>query len=36
MTKFIKSKKLGYWFMVATAILSLILFVVYLATYEPG
>ena len=36
MMKFIKSKKLGYWFMVATAILSLVLFVVYLATYEPG
>ena len=36
MMKFIKSKKLGYWFMVATAILSLILFIVYLATYEPG
>ena len=36
MMKFIKSKKLGYWFMVATAILSLILFIIYLATYEPG
>ena len=36
MMKFIKSKKLGYWFMVATAILSLVLFLVYLTTYEPG
>ncbi len=36
MMKFIKSKKLGYWFMVATAILSLLLFIIYIATYEPG
>lgn len=34
--KFFKNKKLGYWFMVATAVLSLILFVVYIATYDPG
>lgn len=34
--KFFKTKKLGYWFMVATAVLSLLLFVIYIATYEPG
>ena len=34
--KFFQNKKLGYWFMVATAVLSLLLFVIYLATYEPG
>ncbi|MCR5693244.1 MAG: hypothetical protein K6G74_04720 [Bacilli bacterium] len=36
MNKFIKSKKLGYWFMCAVAILSLIFFILYAATYEPG
>jgi hypothetical protein len=34
--KFFKNKKLGYWFMVAAALLSLLLFVIYIATYEPG
>lgn len=34
--KFFKNKKLGYWFMVATALLSLLLFVIYIATYQPG
>ena len=34
--KFFKNKKLGYWFMVATALLSLLLFIIYIATYEPG
>ena len=36
MTKFIKSKKLGYWLMCSTAILSLIFFIIYATTYEPG
>ena len=34
--KFLKNKKLGYWFMVATAVLSLVLFIIYLVTFEPG
>ena len=34
--KFFKNKKLGYWFMVAAALLSLLLFIIYIATYEPG